>query len=472
MKAVIQLFIILLALPFQLFAQYCAPNGITTDPANPVNPQRPSMVNWFAWTLPSYPLNLALTGINATAINNPFFATDNANIAHLYDPIDGIKDITPSQGWELIKMDFGYDVHGYPTTPGTTNPYLVLYNKYRSVLRILVARGEYNTFNGANIKINFREESPVQTSLLDHKAQLKPLDSYFNSNPKLFSIPDFLNLPLKWFYADFPMNYDPCTCLYESALRIDITLSSTSQVTGVTASTGDLATATEPTNAQKSRGSFAIGAFNTSKKAIQTYKSSTVFKEDISPALKKVNGTPDTAKKDNLNAFESLLKNSDFLRAGLNAIPYVGDALSVLDFFIGGGKKASGPQQVAVMPMTINMTSDYTGTINTTVPYNTITFRTPGSNPGNAPDSEYPYYNETMGLLNLLKTPSLLVGYYNAQYSGGAPFQQIFMKFEEDIKYVLNPAAKLQVVEMKAAILVMICINTMDTVPIHCFMTG
>lgn len=440
--------------PFiSLYGQNCAPNGITTNPAAPVNTQRPSKLNTFNWTLPSFPLNLALTGVNATVINSPFFTTDNSGVSHFYDPIDGIKDVYPAQGWELIKRDFGYNDQGQPNVPGTTNPYLVLYNKYTSVLRVFIARVEANPYNGANIQISFDDLSPMQTSLLDHNAELKSIESPFTTNPRLNSVPDFLNLPLKWFYADFPMIYDPCTCLFQSKINIIITVSSTSEVTGTTITTGDLASQGIPTPAQKARGAFSLGdAFTLSKKVVQTYKGSWVFENDIKPWLKKPNGTADINKQSKLEDFETEIKKSSFLKTGLGAIPYIGDALSVIDFFVGGGKKANAPQQVEVMPMSINMTGKYDGTIVKTLPYNSITFRTPGSNPGFAPDSEYPYYNETMGLFNLLKTPKLLIQYYTVPAGGGMYFQHFAMKFSEDMQYIINPASGLEVQEIEAAI--------------------
>lgn len=427
MKKMLLLLVGAIGMSYSLPAQNCAPNGITTNPAAPVNNQRPAKLNTFDWTQPSYPLNTTFTPRTLRRLTPPFFTTDNPNITNLYDPNDGIKDMAPDQGWELIKRDFGYNDQGQPNNPGTTNPYLLLYNKYRGVLQVLIARVENNSYNGANIEIAFDDFTPMQTSLLDHNADLKAINGFFTSNPSLSSVPDFLNLPLKWSYADFPMAYAPCTCLYSSKLNVNITLSSTSNVVGTTTTTGsitsdDLADNGVPTTSQKRRGEFAIGkATSSAKKVTQAYKSSYMFERDIKPALKKENGTDDNDKKNDLTQFGQAIAQSDFLKAGLGAIPYVGDALSLIDFFVGGGKKANAPQQVEIMPMTMNMTGKYTGQIATTYPYNGFSFRTPGSNTSGAPDSEYPYYNETMGIFNLLRTPELEIRYFDVELGGG-PF--------------------------------------------------
>ncbi len=118
----------------------------------------------------------------------------------------------------------------------------------------------------------------------------------------------------------------------------------------------------------------------------------------------------------------------------------------MIDFFTGGGKKANALQQVEIMPMSINMTGKYTGLIQTLYDYNTITFRTPGSNVSGAPDSEYPYYNEVMGIFNLLRTPHLQVRHYTMSQ------QTIYLKMASDIQYVVNPASGLEVQQIQAAI--------------------
>jgi hypothetical protein len=107
-----------------LHAQTCSPNGITTNPAAPVNTQNPAKKNTFNYTATQFPLNWIYTYNNTTKINSPYFDTDNSGINQFYDPIDGIKDIYPAEGWELIKKDFGYADNGTPNNPATSNPYL------------------------------------------------------------------------------------------------------------------------------------------------------------------------------------------------------------------------------------------------------------------------------------------------------------------------------------------------------------
>lgn len=80
------------------YAQDCAPNNITTNPTSPVNNQNPRKKNTFDFTANQFNLNWIYNYNNTTKINSPFFETDNPNINHFYDPIDGIKDIMPCEG--------------------------------------------------------------------------------------------------------------------------------------------------------------------------------------------------------------------------------------------------------------------------------------------------------------------------------------------------------------------------------------
>ena len=55
------------------FSQLCSPNGITTNPAAPVNTQNPSKLNTFNFTGTQFPLNWIYTFNNVSQINSPFF---------------------------------------------------------------------------------------------------------------------------------------------------------------------------------------------------------------------------------------------------------------------------------------------------------------------------------------------------------------------------------------------------------------
>lgn len=294
------------------FSQNCAPNGINTNPASPVNNQRPGMVNTFNWTLPDFALNSMHTYNGNTSLRSPFFDTDNSFIGHFYDPIPGPKDFLPGDdGWELVKKDFGFEVGGQPVN----NPYFILYNKFRGLLRIFVARGDQALLNGAMFKMQFIEEAnPMQTSLLDHSSELKAINAPFARKPKLNSSANILNGYGEWFYADFPMNYDPCTCLYQSKLEIRVDLSNTAIISLSGSSSGEIVAQGAPSDSQSGKGSFSLGDVATGAKKIhETYKGIDGWANDLKSKPNANAGSIDNLKNE--------AKKSNFLKAGLGALP-------------------------------------------------------------------------------------------------------------------------------------------------------
>jgi Secretion system C-terminal sorting domain len=447
------------------FAQNCAPNGITTNPVSPVNTQNPSKINLFDFTATSFNWKYS-SGLPPDNIVSPFFSTDNASISHLYDPIDGIKDIYPAEGWEIIKKDFGYDdanvACGFPNTCAVSEtPYMVLYNKFKGLLRVFVARGELNPApaNGVTMKISFNSDNRNQTSLLDFESPLVAIDAPFARDKNLFGVAKFYAPRKKWFYCDFPMQYDPCTCLNPSKLVIEIFLSNTSTVTLEGTSTGTIVSQGAPTPAQDSKSQISVGDIvKGGKSLLEKFKKDDEAKNDMIGSVNVTinnSGTLDIYNKVSGigNLFNSA-KSPNFLKSGFSAIPYLDKALDVVNFLFGGGKTA-GPQQVELLPMSINMTHKFTGLIKTEIPYNSITLRTPGSLFNGYPNSEYPYYNEVMGVFNLLTTPVFLIksGSSTPVPSGcSGENRSMTYRLKSPIQYVLNPASGLQVVEINAAL--------------------
>jgi hypothetical protein len=446
-------------------AQSCPINNIITNPAAPVNTQNSSKINLFNFTGNSFNWKYS-NSMSFDNIMSPFFTTDNPGIQHFYDPVDGIKDIYPAEGWELIKKDFGFDDNnlacGPPNTCVVTDvPYLILYNKFSGILRIFVARGEANPIpaNGVKITMEFSTNIINQTSLLDFEGPLVALDATFVRNKSLTGFATFLNTRKKWFYTDFQMQYDPCVCLYQSALKINVKLTSTSTVSIQGTSSGTIVSNGAPIAGQDAKSSISLGdVTKVGKSLLQKFKQDNEVKNQmINTVNVTINNSGSIDAFNKVSGIQNLFnssKSSSFLKSGLSAIPYLDKAMDVVNLFFGGGKTA-GPQPVEIMPMTINMTHQLTGTIETEYPYKAITFRSPGSLYNSYPNSEYPYYNEILGVFNLLKTPV-----FQYRSGGNTPLppgcngenRADFYRLKNPIQYVLNPAAKLQVMEINAAL--------------------
>jgi hypothetical protein len=441
----------------------CLVNGIFTRLDAPINNQNPSMLNNFNWMATLYPQNSQASGPGNDLIYSPIYQPDNIIIDNLRVALD----MKPDDGWELLRRQFGYLQNGSLANPKPEQLYLVMYNKYTSILRIFYARGgtERPAFTSARVTLQFAQFSQYQTSLLDLTEGGIPIDKLF-AKDKFFQSPSpFNNSLYQWFYVDFPMQYDPCTCYYSSRLfaSVDFITSSTIELQG--SATGSL-TAQNTTPAQLAQPENKLSFKDLqggAQKAVKTYKSIAKFKDDQNAAIKKFlapNLIEGSQKPAGLTKLQEGMMRSDFLRQGLKALPYLGAAVSLLDFFIGGGKQAAptGPQQVELTPMALDMTMTLNGSMTTTARYGDITFQNPGSQQGNNPAEDYPYYNEIMGVFNLLYTPE--VNHIFSRERLGSTRSGLYWKtdidyrFENPIKYVLNPAARLTIDEAQAAIIV------------------
>jgi hypothetical protein len=183
------------------------------------------------------------------------------------------------------------------------------------------------------VKVRFSDLTPMQSSLLDHAGELKAINAPFTVYPFLNSSSDILNGYEEWFYADFPMNYDPCTCLYQSKVEIRIDLSNNSIISLTGTSNGEIVSQGAPSASQNGKGSFSLGDAQTlAKKVHETYKGVDGWATDL-----KSKPNANASSIDNL---KNEAKKSNFLKTGLGALPWIGSAIGLVDFFIGGGRKA------------------------------------------------------------------------------------------------------------------------------------
>ena len=457
MKNIFLTAVITIIICLNLKAQYPCYNGISTNPLNPINTQLPSKVNtFFNWQDSIYQVQPINTDcVRGSQMESPFYKIDN--LEELRDS----KDMKWDDGWELIRRGFGLTEQNTYTTDPVPNAYLVLYNKYTGMLRILLKICRGADYNASKITLSFSPLSQIKTDLLEiSRGNISAID-------KIFTLTDFsagsvyYNDNTKWFYADFPMMFDPCTCLYKSKLNIVSKLISTSQIALEGTITGDIYTKDVGGKAQiqkpgsigwKDISGFVNGKLSTANASINTFLTQS---QQIAGNIGKIDTTNKKSAIDNLANF---LKDNQFLKAGLNAVPWLKSAMSIVDIFIGGGKTSSGPQEVKLLPLSVNLTARLNGTISTTNPYHNIIFTNPGSKDATLDPDAYPYYNEVMGVFNLIKSPVIfrksVIGGTCGGPGGGSNYTKRTFRFDIDsLYYVLNPAAGVSIQNMKAAII-------------------
>ncbi len=449
---------------------------ISTNPTAPRNVFRPELINNFDWTTDLFPVfDRALSVFFHTADNkmqSPFHQSGNRFISHFND--NESRDNSPNDGWELITKDFGGIYSSY--YPEAVNnrfiasvPYLVLYNKFLGKLRVLVVRKHTDEINFHKIIVRF--DGTNKSSLLDlHQHGVVPLDAKFVEGA-LQASAFTENLDRKWFYADFFLTYDPCTCHYNKnkiIIEIDNVIIATLKLSGTLE--GTLVSIEDnkanPNDDEKSSG-FSMKSINKfAQKYVKAFGAIDKLNKDAKLSIDKDDITSNEntnsaatqiekeTAKNNINLFSALWNvGQPLLKGGLKSLPYVTAALTLYDVFSAGGASDKSPTKVKVMPMALRANINLSGTIEEKNPYTSITFDTPGSIP-NGTQSEYPRYNEILGVFTLLETPEVneVAEFAYLQGIRDITGTRLTYSLRKPLKYVLNPASGLEIQDVRVAL--------------------
>lgn len=507
MKTLIGIIACFISFSVTLFAQSANPahnvdgyyNTLRTNPDNPLNTEIPQKQNGgsiyhsnpiFDWR--SYYFKKKGLCDNEQIVISPYEQTDN----DLLTDICTNKDYKPESGWELITQRFGDPMDSEDFLSGINFPYFILYNRYTGLLRFFISVCETEAYQSARFTLQFNSGRITSALDLGVSSEDKPFRALDDSIglPKYTSVCEFKNESKKWFYADFTMMYDPCGCLINTSLDFKVDLIREGQI-ALTATTKGIidpaylsngtidpdlftvrnkAITSNKINNSKSYGAMDLinNVGSIGKKATDTYNSLTYmnswyqgfvnsFSSLPSDSPSNLNTKADT-KDDAVKGFSQLAKEAEkpnFLSMGLKAIPYIGSTLSILDAFFGGGQANSGPLKVSMTPTGIMMSTAIKGTITEFMPHKGFVINTPGSQ-YNGLDDFYPYYNRTLGVFNLLRTPVLKQEkiqihedriepiepqtnnpYYTVNLKTKFAYK---VKLDNDIQYVINPAAGLK----------------------------
>jgi hypothetical protein len=431
----------------------CPPNGVYTDPQDPINPQHPEYVNHFDWMTPFY--DVYAEGGVVDQVRNPYLTNQGA-VQNLFDS----DDFKTEDGWELVYVDFGLTRDGEPHAPGEGSGHLwfMLYNKHRSIIRVFTSIfDERDNTNLISIKLS--SSGQYATALLGaiDKTQ-QPLVS-FNPGNTIDATQKFFASNIdqrRWHYADFPVNYDPCTCQGDEGdreLGIEINLLSKAEINLTGTSSGTIQIIDKPLGSgttgdwDKFYGSVkAAGTLiETGKKGFKAFSD---FKQSAdASATGKSKETKIKSGVENLAGF--LTDEAPVLKA----VPYVSEALAIIDFFVGGSKKDDGPQKVTFPPMSMQLEHNFSGELQAAFPFLGTSIYTPGSNftpntlPGFSADVQYPIYNEVLGAYTLLEKPKIKVwkGYiekdWDVRHLGSGIYRQMIIRAIDRRAFTIDPSS-------------------------------
>ncbi len=453
------------------YAQFCAEPNVVTNPDNPSSGFSNQPANSFDWRTSSYDV-FSQYQVNSV-IESPFYHPNNADLDHLVES----KDMKSEDGWELMAYKTGVKPDGTNSTTQADFVYVVLYNKYSSILRVMAAGDPIGNHNGAQISITFSGTGDYNPSNLSFTSGVKDVESLESDDLEASSVMKYREGSSKWFYADFPMAYDPCVCDFESKFVIGISLLDKATIDLSGNISGNISDVSSPTSGQVKENGYSFNkAVKDGTKAVKAYKTLTGFAEKQYKAWKIDTSNPATITQqkqvtlDKVNGFVKALNDDPMVKIISSAIPYMETALAVVDLFIAKKNEPSGPQQVKISPMAINAEVTLTGDIVAPYYFDDIIFATPGSkgaannyttaynnthpNP-NVINGQYPLYNEPMGTVNLMKEPKMLYkrGLTSGFDQGRRRYYLNYFKLDlADLKLLLNPSADVSFDELYAQI--------------------
>lgn len=404
---------------------------------------------------------------------NPFIDFNNSNVSGLTEMP---YDYRPEDGWVLISKRLGD-----PTGAGpfhVTHPVYVIYNRYTATLRVLVLvterKDDYDTKAVVFLRWDQSNGSNgIGSATLSHmESPMNALNSFnLTSSPQEAIRPNQFgsNAAFYWMYADFPISYDPCVCTRSSKLQVGVQLINEGDInfTIDQAPQGSPPISGNSNNPSSSFFNNAIGLVNGVAKKGTERKKTIEGAITAATTIGSIFYTPDPEKKwvkvleNGAEIIKQVDKKPDFkLPSWTKSIPNIGYLVGFAEFLItGGSTSASSPTTFQIPKLVAE------GTITFQSNFGEMIFLTPGAQPpqGNPNSEQIPEYNNPMGIFNLLELPKVEYLEYDPNVSvipsigsqiGRAQLPKIrYYKLAEDLKYVLNPSAGFELVDIKGSFL-------------------
>lgn len=496
---------------YTLIAQPCVNNSTTVPVTSPSNDWKVNKFNWYTPANDSYKLSPLRYTTQSNEINLPYFGyTQHSYLKKLaaFKPLGGENPGVryPEDGWELIKQDFGFY---YNDNSGTENrtlrvssiPYLILYNKYSGILRVMgYAPNEGKNFIKVTLSLDERykdsQNKIIASGLL--RTYSKTAIPALDKETEIVSVSSYArNLDSddskEMFYSDFQTYYDPCTCQFETGLTVSFKASQQGTFSAIGINNMDLSNADNPkflaslweTKTDEINNNGNGDSF---KESIQGGSVHFVTNQDMEDKLKdladQVGATQET--KDDLGnvaeAVGTFAEVAGILVAVAN--PAAGAALgafAVIANFAGGklGEEgATATPSISALSGIVTFDSESTdidianpgsksATSSATLSSQTFNYEYAEQNgtSGGYGAPVYPMYNEILGVYSLLKTPTVSVydqsvsaerdpncAYLCYKSSGHRDIAFNFSPNSDNFKYILNPALSKRKVKILSAL--------------------
>jgi hypothetical protein len=431
------LFILLLSiLTINSVCAQCV-NGTDTDPSNPFPVGAGFKTNTFNWQ--QNPIPITGKFVTDLTLDNPFY-----NVVDYLKPLQGglKSDSKVTDGWELVKQDFGYAYANnswrgrtiFDATGGSrikAVAYMMLYNKYSGTLRIVgIVDGtkpqDQIVVNLSLIKAN---KEVLNLSRFKFNAlfnRYNAREAALDRTTDLTTIKALAQVPATksdFFYADFQVSYDPCICFFESALKVEFRVLNTStlKLTGrILGQTVDIA------EKNKTPEDYLTTVLNQNGLPERPYNQQYYNIELLRREVQQKSAEAENAYKTVISALSKAAKLAKLFVGGAGIFDKIEDAykdrsgqltdmFDFLSFFSTDTKAVNNPSVITAEVAAVGEVQDIAilnGTdFSISIPGSKDADLSPEypSSPavGEGVKPMYPMYNERLGRFVLIKTPEI-----------------------------------------------------------------
>ncbi len=345
--------------------------------------------------------------------------------------IPGVRDIYPEDGWVLVYRDFGHpEILDDPETPeneylarrSAQPPVIILYNKYRGILRVFYYYCFVQTYDHAFVTMKFL--SPALASYAGNtfmaSSENSCLDDYdpYRSDESIGGIE-----PFKWCYADFQiLGYDPnipddATFDFHvyGINEGDVTLDGGIDLQQIFDEEGTVGNA---------NGSSGPDAYNLGNEVFKAYDNAEKNIDALDKRSHPVNGK-DKEKWWAPHLYRILHQGKPFTQL----VPAYAAITSVIKAFAGGSNE-NHP-----IAMKFEGSLELNGSISETHDIGSFVLRVPGSATDHV--DNLPFYDKPLGIFNLTTKPN--IGYYGWMNTNNNYVAFCAATLHDDLEIIFNP---------------------------------
>lgn len=429
--------------------------------------------NW-DWTNSASFDYVYIAGLGQIRITSPFATEASADVS-LTNIIRG-KDYLPSQGWVLLAKNFG-SPDNYMQTK---YPYFMLYNKYRSLIRVFIFNNNEKDYKKAIFTVNWDNGTDKNSLFAPSEVTQSAVMEYHNGNKTGGTILNYITnyYSRAWFITDIPVTFDPnidYTKNYVLRFRLANQIDGDLNIVGEYHFDTNTVTTNASNHSSSGRDSYSfvkdgqkfLSTIPTTDEMDKYFKH---IENGLDPnrykGHKKLQNTVTTMRNSfNNGSFKKSLSSISAVSSFLNGT--LGAGLSILSGFFGKSN-SEAITAVSLMPLVTEGTSSLKGTVTVETNATSFPLQLPGCNHiygySNVNVDGLPLYDNPLGVISLEKTPRLaskeetLFTHCDFDRWSGSMYSQR-MKYStyqmsDDITLAFNAKSNTEIMNIKARLVV------------------